>query len=203
MGMDRVLAGRDAECAALRRALAAAPGRRPPVILVSGEGGAAVRAALDLALAASLTDTAADLQQRLADSLEHSGDYRAETAVYAAAFQFCDTHGADAVAQLCRACATVVLFTRGEWDRAAAVCQDVLASPAQAHARGAAAGMLGLVHAMRGAAGRARPHLLESHLIATRIELVPMELLSSWGLCVLESSAGSCAEAAGRARPAA
>jgi len=40
MGMDRVLAGRDAECAALRRALAAAPGRRPPVILVSGEGGA-------------------------------------------------------------------------------------------------------------------------------------------------------------------
>ena len=136
MGMDRVLAGRDAECAALRRALAAAPGRRPPVILVSGEGGAAVRAALDLALAASLTDTAADLQQRLADSLEHSGDYRAATAVYAAAFQFCDTHGADAVAQLCRACATVVLFTRGEWDRAAAVCQDVLASPAQAHARG-------------------------------------------------------------------
>ena len=158
MGMDRVLAGRDAECAALRRALAAAPGRRPRVILVSGEGGAAVRAALDLALAASLTDTAADLQQRLADSLEHSGDYRAATAVYAAAFQFCDTHGADAVAQLCRACATVVLFTRGEWDRAAAVCQDVLASPAQAHARGAAAGMLGLVHAMRGAAGPAGRH---------------------------------------------
>ncbi|HEY2285109.1 MAG TPA: helix-turn-helix transcriptional regulator, partial [Streptosporangiaceae bacterium] len=43
-------------------------------------------------------------------------------------------------------------------------------------------------------------HLLESHLLATRIELVPMELFSSWGLCVLESSAGSCAEAADRAR---
>src|SRR5439155_808886 len=39
-GMDRVLVGRDAECAALRRALAAAPGRRAPVILVSGEAGA-------------------------------------------------------------------------------------------------------------------------------------------------------------------
>jgi tetratricopeptide (TPR) repeat protein len=164
------------------------------------EGIAAVRAALDQALAASLTDTAADLQQRLADSLEHAGDYRAATAVYAAAFQFCDVHGADAVGQLCRACATVVLFTRGEWDRAAAVCEDVLASPAVPHARGAAAGMLGLVHAMRGATRQARPHLLESHLIATRIELVPMELFSSWGLCVLESAAGSGADAADRAR---
>jgi DNA-binding CsgD family transcriptional regulator len=164
------------------------------------EGIAVVRAALDQALAASLTDTTADLQQRLADSLEHSGDYRAATAAYAAAFQFCDAHGADAVGQLCRACATVVLFTRGEWDRAAAVCEDVLASPATPHARGAAAGMLGLVHAMRGSARQARPHLLESHLIATRIELVPMEMFSSWGLCVLESSAGSCADAADRAR---
>ena len=166
----------------------------------SREGVAAVRAALDQALAASLTDTAADLQQRLADALEHAGDYRAATAVYAAAFQFCDAHGVDAVGQLCRACATVVLFTRGEWDRTAAVCEDVLASAATPHARGAAAGMLGLVHAMRGAARQARPHLLESHLIATRIELVPMEMFSSWGLCVLESSAGSCAEAADRAR---
>lgn len=166
----------------------------------SREGVAAVRAALDQALAASLTDTAADLQQRLADALEHAGDYRAATAVYAAAFQFCDAHGADAVGQLCRACATVVLFTRGEWDRTAAVCEDVLASAATPHARGAAVGMLGLVHAMRGAARQARPHLLESHLIATRIELVPMEMFSSWGLCVLESSAGSCAEAADRAR---
>ena len=166
----------------------------------SREGVAVVRTALDQALTASLTDTAADLQQRLADSLEHAGDYRAATAVYAAAFQFCDTHGADTVGQLCRACATVVLFTRGEWDRAAVVCEDVLASAAAPHARGAAAGMLGLVHAMRGAARQARPHLLESHLIATRIELVPMELFSSWGLCVLESSAGSCAEAADRAR---
>src|SRR6185436_17163274 len=166
----------------------------------SREGVATVRAALVQALAASLTDTAADLQQRLADALEHAGDYRAATAVYAAAFQFCDAHGVDAVGQLCRACATVVLFTRGQWDRTAAVCEDVLAAAATPHARGAAAGMLGLVHAMRGAARQARPHLLESHLIATRIELVPMEMFSSWGLCLLESSAGSCAEAADRAR---
>ena len=38
--MGRVLVGRDAECAVLSRALAAAQGRRAPVVLVSGEGGA-------------------------------------------------------------------------------------------------------------------------------------------------------------------
>src|SRR5437763_6691986 len=38
--MGRVLVGRDAECAALSRALAAAEGRRTPAVLVSGEGGA-------------------------------------------------------------------------------------------------------------------------------------------------------------------
>jgi tetratricopeptide (TPR) repeat protein len=122
----------------------------------SREGIAAVRAALDQALAGSLAETAAELQQRLADSLEHSGDYRAARAAYAAAYQFCDAHGAGAVGQLCRACATVVLFTRGEWDRTAAVCEDVLASPAPPHPQAIAHGLLGLVHAMRGSAGTVR-----------------------------------------------
>ncbi len=164
------------------------------------DGIVAVRAALDQALAESLPDTAAELQQRLADALEHSGDYRAATAAYAAAYQYCDAHGADAVGQLCRACASAVLFARGEWDRTASVCEDVLASAAAPHARAVGAGLLGLVHAMRGAARLARPRLLESHLTATRIELTAMELLSSWGLCVLEDAAGAYVDAAGRAR---
>ena len=164
------------------------------------DGIAVLRRALDQALAESLPDTAAELQQRLADALEHSGDYRAATAAYAAAYQYCDAHGADAVGQLCRACASVVLFARGEWDRTAGVCEDVLASAAAPHARAAGAGLLGLVHAMRGAARLARPHLLESNLTATRIELTAMELLSSWGLCVLDDAAGAPGDAADRAR---
>jgi DNA-binding CsgD family transcriptional regulator len=165
-----------------------------------GEGVAALRGALDQALAESLPDTAAELQQRLADALEHSGDYRAATAAYAAAYQFCDAHGADAVGQLCRACATVVLFARGEWDRTISVCQDVLGSAAAPHARAVGAGLLGLVHALRGAPRLARPHLLDSNLTATRIELTAMELISSWGMCILDEAAGAHGSAADRAR---
>jgi DNA-binding NarL/FixJ family response regulator len=164
------------------------------------DGIAALRAALDQALAESLPDTAAELQQRLADALEHSGDYRAATAAYGAAYQYCDAHGADAVGQLCRACASVVLFARGQWDRTVGVCEDVLASAAAPHARAVGAGLLGLVYAMRGAARLARPYLLESNLTATRIELTAMELLSSWGLCILEDAAGAPGDAADRAR---
>jgi DNA-binding NarL/FixJ family response regulator len=88
----------------------------------------------------------------------------------------------------------------GEWDRTAGVCEDVLTSAAAPHARAVGAGLLGLVHAMRGAARLARPHLLDSHLTATRIELTAMELLSSWGLCVLDDAAGAHGAAADRAR---
>ena len=166
----------------------------------AAEGVAALRGALDQALAGSLPDTAAELQQRLADALEHSGDYQAAAAAYAAAYQFCDAHGADAVGQLCRACATVVLFTRGEWDRTVSVCQDVLAPAAAPHARAVGAGLLGLVHALRGAPRLARPHLLDSNLTATRIELTAMELISAWGLCILDDAAGAHDSAADRAR---
>ncbi len=167
----------------------------------AAEGVTAVRAALDEALKAELTDTAAELQQRLADSLEHSGDYQAATAAYGAAYQYCDALGKDAVGQLCRACATAVLFTRGEWDLAAAVCDDVLAETgATPHARAVGACLLGLVRALRGDAGAARPHLLEASVLSTRIELTAVELLSAWGLAVLEDQAGARTAATDRLR---
>jgi len=167
----------------------------------SGEGIAAVRAALDAALGQELPETAAELQQRLADSIEHSGDYRAAARAYRAAFQYCDAHGADATGQLCRACVTAVLFTSGQWDRAAAVCEEVLGSrPLAAHVQAVATGMLGLVHALRGAHRLARPLLTEASLIATRIELTAVELLAGWGLCLLDEAADAPGEAADRAQ---
>lgn len=166
----------------------------------ASEGIAELRSALDQALIAPFPDTAAELQQRLADSLEHSGDYDAAATAYASAYQFCDAHGADAVGEVCRACATAVMFTKGDWDRAIGICEDVLESAGPPHAHAVSTGMLGLLHALRGNAARAKPYLIESTVLATRIELTAMELISSWGLCLLADAAGAAGAAAQRAR---
>jgi ATP/maltotriose-dependent transcriptional regulator MalT len=162
---------------------------------------AVVRAALDGALAAELTGIAAEIYQRLADALEHAGDYSGATSTYASAYQFCDLHGQDATGALCRACATVVLFADGSWDRALDVCREVLESPdGPPHPRAVAACVDGLVRALRGQPARAR--LLEARSLATRIELVPVQILSGWGLAIVDDGAGDTAAAAGHAREA-
>jgi ATP/maltotriose-dependent transcriptional regulator MalT len=150
-----------------------------------------VRAGLALALEHNLSGAAADSYQRLADALEHSGDYPAAGQSYQAAADFCQTQGAEAMAQLCLACMTVVLRQTGEWERCAQVCREVLGSGAtSAHARAVALGMLGMVHAHRGDASRARPLLLEAERGAHHIELVAMELLSAWGLAMVDDVDG-------------
>jgi DNA-binding CsgD family transcriptional regulator len=166
-----------------------------------GDGVPAVRAALDAALLRRDLDTAAELQQRLADSLEHGGDYDGAATAYRAAYLYCDTHGADAVGRLCRACATAVLFNRGEWDLAVDVCRDVHAeSGTGGPARAISVCLAGLIHALRGEAAQARPLLTEAAGLSARIELVAIELLSAWGLAVLEAQAGAVAAATDRIR---
>jgi len=166
-----------------------------------GEGVPAVRTALNAALLGGDLDTTAELQQRLADSLEHGGDYGGAATAYGAAYLYCDTHGADAVGRLCRACATAVLFNRGEWDLAADVCREVLAEQGTAaQPRAVSACLLGLIHALRGEAADARPPLTEAAGLSARIELVAVELLSAWGLAVLEAQAGAVAAATDRIR---
>jgi DNA-binding CsgD family transcriptional regulator len=167
------------------------------------EGVTAVRASLDSALALRELAVAAELQQRLADSLEHGGDYDGAAAAYRAAYLYCDTHGADAVGHLCRACATAVLFNRGEWSLAVDVCADVLGEPGTAaHPRAVSGCLLGLIHALRGAAADARPRLHAASALAARIELTAVELLSAWGLAVLEAQAGAVTAATDRIRQA-
>jgi DNA-binding CsgD family transcriptional regulator len=166
-----------------------------------GEGIPVIRAALDAALLTGELEAAAELQQRLADGLEHGGDYDAAADAYRAAYLYCDTHGADATGHICRACATAVLFNRGEWDLATDVCADVLAEPGTAaHPRAVSACTTGLIRALRGAAADARPLLLEASGLSARIELVPVRLMSGWGLAVLEAQAGAVAAATDRIR---
>jgi DNA-binding CsgD family transcriptional regulator len=158
-----------------------------------------VRAGLALALEHNETAAAADVYQRLADSLEHRGDAAAARQTYAAAAEFCEVQGASAVAQLCLACMTVVLRQNGDWVQCERICRDVIASlSATPHARAVALGTLGSVLALRGDVRRARPLVSESARLAQHIELAAMELLSAWGLAMVDDLDGRSDRAAER-----
>ncbi len=155
-----------------------------------------VREALALALAHDLSGPAAEIYQRLADALEHSGTYAAARESYETAAAFCEEQGAEAVEQLCLACMTVVLRQTGEWDRCLDVCRSVLGSgAATAHARTVALGTQGIVLVLRGETARGRGLLVRSELLARQIELVAMELLSLWGLAVADEQGGAAERA--------
>ncbi|HEY7620778.1 MAG TPA: LuxR C-terminal-related transcriptional regulator [Solirubrobacteraceae bacterium] len=156
-----------------------------------------VQAGLNVALEHNLSGAAAEVYQRLADSLEHLGDYRGARETYDAAFDYCAANALEPTAQLCLACLSVVLRQSGDWDHAATVCRQVLDSPAATlHARSVASGTLGLILALRGRHRAARPLLLEAATLSRRIELTAMELLSGWGLAALEQprAPAACAE---------
>ena len=168
-----------------------------------GDGQAAiqlVRAGLALALEHNLSGVAAEIYQRLADSLEHVGDYRGARETYDEAFGYCAANSLEPTAQLCLACLSVVLRQAGDWEHATTLCRQVLDSPAATlHARSAASGTLGMILALRGQRGPARVLLLEAATIARHIELTAMQLLSAWGLAMLDR-ARSPAAAAERCR---
>ena len=157
-----------------------------------------VRAGLAMALEHGLAGPAAEIYQRLADALEHAGDYAGASATYDEAYSFCSANGLEPTAQLCLACLTAVLRQSGDWDRAAKLCRQVIgSSDASAHARAVATGQLGSILGLRGQTRQARPLLLESATIARRIELAAMELLSGWGLAIVDSVEGDTQSAAG------
>jgi DNA-binding CsgD family transcriptional regulator len=167
-----------------------------------GQGSAGVelvRAGLTLALDRNLTGPAAEIYQRLADALEHAGDYPGAEETYQAASSYCTANALEPTAQLCLACLTVVLRQSGDWDRAASVCRQVIASAeATMHARAVATGMAGSILGVRGQTRRARPLLLESASLARHIELAAMELLSAWGLALVDQVTGATGSVAER-----
>ena len=157
-----------------------------------------VRAGPAMALEHGLTGPAAEIYQRLADSLEHTGDYPAAKEAHDEAFSFCAANAQEPTAQLCLGCLTAVLRQTGDWERAVTLGRQVIASTdATLHARAVATGMLGLILGLRGQTRRARPLLLEALTLARRIELAPVELLSTWGLAIVDQSEGATESAVG------
>ena len=156
------------------------------------EGVELVRSALTMALDRNLTAAAAELYQRLADSLEHAGDYSAARATYDDAFAFCAAGGLEPTGQLCLGCLACVLRQTGDWDRAETLGRDVIASSAaSAHARAIGVVTVGSILALRGEGSQARALLLEARSVARRLELTGVELLAGWGLALLDQSQGA------------
>ncbi len=165
------------------------------------EGLALVRAGLALALEHNHAGAAAEVYQRLADALEHAGEYEVARDAYLAAFDFCQANAIASTAQLCVACLTAVLRQTGEWTQAMRLCREVLASELSApHARAVASGTLGAIYGLRGQARLARPLLREAALLAQRIELAAMEVLATWGLAQVAELSGDLDAAAEHCR---
>jgi predicted ATPase/DNA-binding CsgD family transcriptional regulator len=165
----------------------------------ANEGLPLVRRGLTLALDGGFTAAAAELFQRLADSLEHAGSYDPARTAYLEGADYCRTRAIEPTAQLCLACMSVVLWQTGQWSQAEQTSREVIASmEATQHAHAVAEGILGIVAALRGSAGRARPHLEASLQIARRIELAAMELISTWGLALCDRLDGDEAGAIDR-----
>ena len=159
-------------------------------------GVSVVRTALADALARGDFGTAAEAYQRLADSLEHVGDFRGARAAYVEAADFCRANGAASMGDVCLACLTMVLRQGGDWDHACDLCREVLeSSSSNLHAQAVAHGVLGSIMFHRGRLQQARSELHNSNVIARRIGLAAMEIDSETHLARLAAAGGRVDEA--------
>ena len=155
-----------------------------------------VRTALAEALALGDFGSAAEIYQRLADSLEHVGDYSGARATYVEAANFCRANDAATAGDVCLACLTMVLRQGGDWDHACQLCQEVLdSSSSNSHAQAVAHGVLGSIMFHRGRLQQARSELHTSNVLARRIGLAAMEIDSETHLARLAAAAGRLDEA--------
>ena len=162
-----------------------------------------VRSALERALGAGETAAAAEAYQRLADSLEHAGDYASARGTYTEAAAFCRSNGAGALGDVCLACLTMVLRQTGDWDRAVEVARAVIASPTStAHALAVAHGVWGSILLHRGHPQRARSELHNANVVARSIGLAAMEMDTEISLARLADTEGRHEEATERCRRA-
>lgn len=162
-------------------------------------GVALVRSALALALAENATAAAADAYFRLGSALEHAAAYPAALDAYMTAYHYCQRQGLQGVGDVCFACLAPVMLHTGDWQRAAEVCREVLKQQAAPLlARMVAAGVLGLVCALRGEPGRARRLLMEALAFARQNAVFGLEIVATHGLARVEDLEARSDEAAER-----
>ena len=156
-----------------------------------------VRSALALALEHDLTAVAAELYQRLSVALYDASDYRQAHHALDTALGLCRATGEATAEVACVSCLAYVLRERGEWEEAAKICHDLIASGSAVFV---AEGLLGAMHAAQGRLTSARRLLTSSLAVSTRIHHYNMRVDALGALARVALATGDAAEARERCR---
>jgi DNA-binding CsgD family transcriptional regulator len=156
------------------------------------EGLDLVRSALSLALAGNHVDPALDAYWALGALANQQGDYAGAQSTFEEALVFCRAHDRSSMERFCVSCLAVVLFNRGEWDRAEGLAREVEGSPASPeHARVHALLVLGLVSGARGSRRKARSLLDAALNLAREINLAGSVEHAVAGLALVDELEGT------------
>jgi DNA-binding NarL/FixJ family response regulator len=165
------------------------------------EGIAAIRAALELALALNQPAIVGETYQRLADAIERSSDFRSGVTTDLEGIAFCEERNAAGGIIACLACMSWILMRCGEWTQAVTASRRMLDSPAcNPLSRAVALQNIGLTHVLQGEVRKGEPVLLEADALARRLEHALSEMICRWGLAICDESRHDHEAAAERCR---
>jgi ATP/maltotriose-dependent transcriptional regulator MalT len=118
-------------------------------------------------------------------------DFAAAEAALEAAIELCETHDRPADEYFCMSCLALVLWAKGEWERAEALAKDLLERPvANAPARAHGFCALGLIDLARGASRRAGSNFRKALALGQEVPLPGTIMQSRVGLALLDELAG-------------
>jgi DNA-binding CsgD family transcriptional regulator len=155
------------------------------------EASEAARAAISIALAANDVDAAVEAYWVLGMIGNSWADFAAAEAALEAAIELCETHDRPADEYFCMSCLALVLWAKGEWERAEALAKDLLERPvANAPARAHGFCALGLIDLARGASRRAGSNFRKALALGQEVPLPGTIMQSRVGLALLDELAG-------------
>lgn len=160
---------------------------------------------ISLALAGNHVDAAVDAFWTLGAIANKWNDYPRAEAAFEEAIDLCRAHGRPEDENFCMSCLAVVLFNRGEWQRAEELAARILEAPSVGDpGRAHALEVIGLIATARGSAQRARAYLTEARTLAEHHGLRGTEMMSAVWLALvdeLEGTASKYWEELARTRP--
>lgn len=154
------------------------------------------RSGLELAITEQLDEAAGLSYYELAGALLHAADYPASANAYESAAELCRANGATGFEKACVACMSVAERFKGDWDRALAICGEVLGDddvPRQI--RMVAQEESALITALRGDRRRARGPLRRAAAFGHSNGIFGIEVGATWGLAVVADLDGDVAMA--------